>query len=176
MKPLFKILFVLTTLGLCLSCHKYPEDPFISFRRPFKRIEGTWNITSYQIWGKEHSHDFESLLNPNTLTNCSISFQSNSNVIDEGWWKFLDRNNNILFPLNSNINKYQFDVYGKPKTTVDFLLDINDIDSTFYNLFFYQQKTFNRTPGRNYGFSIVELYGQNFHISLNGIDIYFKKQ
>lgn len=97
---------VLVALGsLCLSCHKYPEDPFISLRRPAKRIEGTWNITSYQVWGKEHSHDFDSLLSPKTLTDYCINFAPYDRL-DGGEFKFVDKNNNKFF---LDRGEYQFD-------------------------------------------------------------------
>ena len=56
MKKIFKIaLLLITVSSLCGSCHKYSEDPFISFRRPSGRIVGIWKFISYQRDGKEQS-------------------------------------------------------------------------------------------------------------------------
>ena len=105
---------IVKTLLFCLivfiiSCHKYPEDPFISFRRPGKRIEGTWNITSYQVNGVEHSHDFDSLLTPKTLTNHAIKFKDGGNYNSQGsadrlsgTYYFQDNDNNLLFSAEYN--------------------------------------------------------------------------
>jgi len=52
-----KNIFLILALGsfmlpLLNSCHKYPEDPFISLRRPEKRlVSKTWHLTSYKING-----------------------------------------------------------------------------------------------------------------------------
>ncbi len=176
MKREFKILIALITLIGFVSCHKYPEDPFISFRRPTKRIEGTWNITSYQVYGVEHSHDFDSLLSPETLTDIGLKFSPYSfqGYPINGDFTFVGKNGNIPFTKN------QFTFYDSQSLTFTYFKR-NSTDTIFYNLFFFRtnniptRNTDGYETGTNY-WSIVELYGHNFHISYNGIDIYLKKQ
>jgi hypothetical protein len=171
MKTLFKTSLILIALGgFCLSCHKYPEDPFISFRRPIKRIEGTWNITKYEVYGVDHSHDFDSLLKTRTLTDCCINFSPyiyNSYPVD-GSYTFVDKDGNNILPSGNN---FQFE----DATRLFFGYTMVSPDSIFYNLFFYQNINVNRTNNINI-YTVIELYGKKLHISRNGIDIYFKEQ
>ena len=72
-----KKIFITATVGLLvltslISCHKYPEDPFISLKRPWKRLEGTWKFDSYKINGTEHVHDFDVFLNSISLNDCLL--------------------------------------------------------------------------------------------------------
>lgn len=187
MKRLFKILLILITLIDFVSCHKYPEDPFISFKQPWKRINGTWMITSYQVYGIEHSHDFDSLLKPKTLTDYGINFTYwNDAAQNHGSFEFFDKNGNELFnrvTLGLGYNTFYFD--GVKSIKFDYH-NTPPQDTTFYNLFFYQRisNPYNRLfvygSGEDYGilydFTIVELYGKHLHLSRNGIDIYLKKQ
>ena len=182
MKKLVLLLLLISTLVLgsfiLASCHKYPEDPFISFRRPGKRIEGTWNITSYQVNGVEHSHDFDSILAPRTLTDCSINFKPYNFINDaaNGGYTFVDKNNNALFTYTNGKDPFNFIDAGGFSTTLELGYIMAADDSIFYNLFFYRNKNIIRTPLNYNDWFIKELYGKNMHISKNGIDIYFKKQ
>jgi hypothetical protein len=76
MKLLLKSSCALTVgIILGIECKKYPADPFISFQSPYARLTGSnWHINSYQINGVEHSHDFDSMLTPRTLTDCNMIF------------------------------------------------------------------------------------------------------
>jgi hypothetical protein len=167
MKPLFRILPVLVILSsLFVGCHKYPEDPFISFRNPVKRIEGTWNITSYQIYGIEHSQDFDNLLAPNTLTDLKVDF--GDPTLDPPATFYMQSAVGGTYFLDNNNKTISFMCAGL----------INNGDSTGYK-FFKSALKLSRFYN-NYGFSpdytIIELYGKHLHISNNGTDIYFKKQ
>ncbi|HEX7414311.1 MAG TPA: hypothetical protein VF411_09745 [Bacteroidia bacterium] len=55
MKRVTKIAVVLIALGsLFLGCKKYPEDNvFMEFKKPAKRIVGTWRLTKYYINGAD---------------------------------------------------------------------------------------------------------------------------
>ena len=138
MKRVLQTLIVLVTLIGFISCHKYPDDPFISLKRPFKRIEGTWNITSYQINGVEHSHNFDSLLSPNTLTDCSIKFvnglhDSNGQTIPSaGTYHFQNKNGSLIFS-----DKYSID---DDLLKIGFLTPSNS-DTVLSYLLFYNCKT-----------------------------------
>ena len=169
MKNLIKILFVLITLSsLCVSCHKYPKDPFISLRQPNKRLEAsTWQITSYQINGVEHSHDFDNLIAPATLTDCYLIMVDNGGSYEY----FFSRNSTDLYTTYDNGSwGLNYD-----NTTIKFRSGTNGI--TFNN--FYIQLFKATVTGANAWsspeYNIVELYGKHLHISLNGVDMYFKK-
>lgn len=43
---------------LFLGCKKYSEDPFISVRKPEKRILGDWELKSYKIDGIDYTSVF----------------------------------------------------------------------------------------------------------------------
>ena len=186
MKKLVLLLLLISTLVLgsfiLASCHKYPEDPFISFRRPNKRIEGTWNITKYQVWGIDHSHDFDSILAPKTLTDYCLKFSPFDNALDVafGTYTFVDKNNNARFTSNTwQGDHYRFEDAGGISTTLYFDYFKGNSDTTFYTLFFGIKNIFTRSTSNEFGsdeWDIVELYEKKFHISKNGIDIYFKKQ
>src|ERR1700758_2298387 len=99
-------LFVLTSL---ISCHKYPEDPFISFRQPIKRLQiGYWQFTSYKINGTEHYHDFDSLFAPATLIDCKIGFAGVDYHMEDntGRWVFHDSGDRYDFPNDKTITFY----------------------------------------------------------------------
>src|SRR6185503_15505590 len=93
-----KKIFVTTTVGLfvltsIISCHKYPEDSFISLRKPEYRLmggsqknsTGQWRFFSYKINGTEHSQDFDSFLSksPNftTLIRLNIFFYQDYDLL-----------------------------------------------------------------------------------------------
>ena len=177
-----KVKHILITLVLgsfiLASCHKYPEDPFISFRQPGKRIVGTWNITKYQVWGIDHSHDFDSLLRPNTLTDCYINFfpYSTGDSYNEGngVYTFLDKNKNPIFALKNDGSYYFEDSYKSRLSTLVFSFSVTiGSDTTLNKLFFNVGKS--STFPYESKWRIVELYGKQLHISTNGTDIYFKK-
>jgi|GEM_PF-4393840 hypothetical protein len=169
MKQAFKIIVVLIAVGgLCLSCHKYPEDPFISFVKPSDRLSGTkdgytWKFTSYKINGVEHSHDFDNILSPRTLTNITLTFFPNP------------KGEELIFTINDlNIPGNNWGI-NKTTNTIGFSINTNHAgptDSTAYKfspiLGYYQTSLVE--------WKIDELYESTFHISNNGIDIYFEKQ
>lgn len=154
---------------LCSGCHKYPKDPFISLREPDKRLESaTWQFTSYQINGVEHSHDFDSLLAPTTLTNCFMIIANNQG------------SNTYFFSLNST-NLYDVVDNGTWAISSDYktLQLISVSNGTIINEFYIQLFKPVITGPINWGnpgFTIRELYGKHLHISNNGIDIYFEKK
>lgn len=50
-----KILFYISIIGiLFFGCKKYSEDPFLSLRKPEKRILGDWELKSYKIDGIDY--------------------------------------------------------------------------------------------------------------------------
>lgn len=171
MKKLKKI-FLLLALGslflpLLNSCHKYPEDPFISLRRPWKRLEGTWKFTSYKINGVEHSHDFDSMLASKTLTDCSITFHPFYNL--KGWYSLQDNNGNSIHYIDANLGNYVFDDDRKWRN-----ISIAGDTSLFYRtLWKGQQAGFLATASK---WKIMELYSKHLHINTNNIDIYFTKK
>ncbi|MHB8260813.1 MAG: hypothetical protein ACYDCN_04790 [Bacteroidia bacterium] len=161
MRRLFKLSLVLITLAGFVSCHKYPEDPFISLKNPQDRLSGigsgyTWKITSYQINGVEHSHDFDNFLSPHTLTD--ITFTFHPLIPREGTQVYSINELNIRginWSIENNIISLGINYYGVP------------IDSVAYK--------FDRYVLKNVG-TIIELYGKHLHITNYGTDIYFKKQ
>lgn len=49
---------------LCNSCHKYPQDPFISLRSPESRLIGkVWQLQSYKINGIDSVSKFKNYNN-----------------------------------------------------------------------------------------------------------------
>jgi len=171
-KSLLALALFIALSSLFMGCHKYPEDPFISLKQAGKRLLGTWNITSYKINGVEHSHDFDSLLSPNTLTDCYIFFEA-GDLVGDGEFKFQDKNKQTLFP-SGGFNTFSFEGDKNKENTKLFFYPI-DSTNVFGHLFFYGQK---KTPTyfSDGEWTILELYGENLHITYNGRDVYFKKQ
>jgi hypothetical protein len=169
MKSLLKILLTLIILNsLCLSCHKYPKDPFISFRKPDKRLEAsTWQFTSYQINGVEHSHDFDSLLAPNTLTNCYLIMVDNSAIYSY----YISRSSDNLYSLADN-GTWHLSYDNK---TIQFYSSANGVNFNNFYVQLFKSTITGSITWTTPAFNIVELYGKHLHISNNGVDIYFKK-
>ena len=171
-----KKIFIAATVGLFIltllnSCHKYPEDPFLSLRRPGHRLESgtgtTWKFTSYQIYGQEHSHDFDSLLNSHTLIGCTLIFYNDHDIL-ECSMSYDNSFSNRIVSGNyyiTNDNK-RLSIYAN--------VSANPTHDIFVNLF--KPTQISSTLWRFPEWTIVELYGKKLHISNNGIDIYFKKQ
>jgi len=160
MKKVFKIIVVLVAL-VCLfsSCHKYPEDPFISLRNPINRLMGTkWKFTSYKINGVDHSHDFDGFLSPNTLTDITFSF---------------DKKEEVFFISNYNMAG-QYDI-NADKKSIWLGLDSQFPGDTVGHDFGTQILHDKNGGVKNY-WIILELYNKKFHITNNGADIYLEKQ
>ena len=172
MKRVNKTAVVLIVFSsLFLGCKKYPEDPFISLREPWKRIAGTWQITSYQINGIEHSHDFDSLLSQLTLTDCLIRFEYGMGTYGEIYIE--DNNGNRIYP---GYGTY----YINSDKTMSFSPNYNtsNTENEFYILVWKMTKNNSSTPPYYNipNWNICELYGKHFHVNYEGTDIYFKKR
>ena len=171
-----KNIFITATVGLLvltslISCHKYPEDSFISLRKPEYRLMGgsqknsigRWRFVSYKINGTEHSQDFDSFLSksPNftTLTRLSILFY---------------RDYDLIFRVeNLGETDGGFEITNNKKV-IRFTGGTNSPD-TISNLFKLNVLKFD--PNKHFAeWTIKELYKDNFHIQNNNTDIYFKKQ
>jgi hypothetical protein len=63
MTRIFKQLIILIILIGFVSCHKYPDDPFISLRTPFKRItKHQWILNNYTVNGVDSMSLFNDTL------------------------------------------------------------------------------------------------------------------
>ena len=105
-----KIKYIILTLvlGSCIlaSCHKYPEDPSISFRRPINRLgwPGGWHLWHYYINGVDSMSNlmknYPSPLNGATNLDFFISATHQSSIDfqgDIGTGSFsLENNSNAL--------------------------------------------------------------------------------
>lgn len=162
------VVFAFASLLLLLtnSCHKYPEDPFLSLKRPFKRLEGTWKFTSYQINGVEHIHDFDIFLSPKTLAECAISLHSYNKR--DGWYEINDLNGGSVPPFASSYEFRHYIIEDNSST----LLIISNATTPYAEL--WKGTTSGSALASKW--NIRELYGKDLHISFNNIDIYFKKQ
>ena len=156
------LLFV-TCFGF-VSCHKYPEDPFISLRKPENRIHDIyWQFTSYQIHGVEHSHDFDSILKPHTLTDFKLLLYKDRDafyysVTDFGFYE------KGIWELSTDNKTFWLDSYSNGYSSDKFYEDI------------FKPAIIDTNHWAVVNWKIEDLYQKTFHISNNGIDIYFKKQ
>ena len=173
MKRISKTLITLIILScLFVSCHKYPKDPFISLRRPVKRLESgsgtTWRFTSYQISGVEHSHDFDPILTPNTLTDYALILSDNED--DELY---------TISPVSVSGNRLVEGSYGisGDNKTLSIQAELAGVTTSAAKFFVevFKPTQLDSTHWTFINWTIVELYGKNLHITNNGIDIYFKK-
>lgn len=164
--PKTNFLYLLLFAIILGSCHKYSEDSFISLRKPGNRLNGTWKFIGYRINGVDHNHDFDSVLAPKTLTDCSIKFIKNNNNSNFGLYKIYDNEGREILP--TDYREYSL-VDGQPLT-------IHYIDSViFYNKLWKGNKA--GSPGAQTSYwGIRELYNKELHLTFSGIDIYFKKQ
>lgn len=157
---------------ISVSCHKYPEDDFISLKRPYARLTGVkypslgyigiWRITSYKIGGVEHAHDFDTLLpQGTTLTDCTLLLWQGQKGQHWGAFSFRDKNGVDLIPIipSSNPNRYSF----QKKANILFSCPARD---SLSRAVFYKGGEW----------KILELYRKKFHIYQNDVDIYFKKE
>ncbi|HEX7414169.1 MAG TPA: hypothetical protein VF411_08995 [Bacteroidia bacterium] len=166
MKKVLKTALLLITLVGFISCHKYPKDPFISFRKPIVRLDAGWQITSYRILGKEHSHDFDNLLSPNTLTDVKIDFNYGIHPADDIYTTLIPQ-----FPIGT------YTISSDNKTFTFFPAQTDSIQAQFlHEVFQGQIDNIHHTISSMPTWTIVELYGKHFHIFNNGTDIFFKKQ
>jgi hypothetical protein len=171
MKKLKKIFLVLALGSLMLpllnSCHKYPEDPFISLKNPGKRLNGTWKFTGYRINGTDHNHDFDSFLAPFTLTDCKIEFVAQTDKAS----KYLSGIYHIYNGDGSEI---------KSGADYDLRSDANDItfacDTAFRGHLLQATITNPQLSVARAIWDIKELYQKSLHIKLNNVDMYLKKQ
>lgn len=95
-------ILVLVCLFSFSSCHKYPEDPKISFKKPATLLGGVWKVTGYTINGTDHIHDLDTALAPFTLADCWIEFDINKSW-DHGVYHFYNGNGNEM-PFNNSHN------------------------------------------------------------------------
>ncbi len=174
---------ICTLIGVvlfCDGCKKYPSDPFISFQSPYARLIGSnWHITSYQINGVEHSHDFDSMLTPRTLTDCNMIFGAYSSsssphgVVD---FKYNDGTSITVDGKSiSGSNLFTYTFRDNSSTVLDFYnTGVNSrTDSSFYSLFF---KTITFPPPRNYSYwSVIELFQGKLHLRDGTTDLYCSK-
>jgi hypothetical protein len=178
MKKGIKIIFALTLISLFSeSCQKYSDDSFISFQSTYQRLVGTsdpsafankWQITSYQINGTEHSHDFDSILTPKTLTEYSLQFEELSPGISQAGIEFFDNSGNqLIYNINHELlwqGGYDLNTSG----SIHFI----SLDSCMFDHLFFKTNTIS---SNNTYWSIIELFQNNFHIHSGITDIYFKK-
>ncbi len=183
LKWLFFIIFVAFIFN---SCQKYQGDSFVSLQTPYYRLVGfNWQIVSYQINATEHSHDFDSLLTPETLTDFNLifgpyysgddytafcNFKDNSgkdlNIHGKGetndfYWDF----QNLTFNDNSNNGVINFHGWGQPGNGNMVPVSTDN----FYN-FFFQPITTSAT-----NWNVIELDQHKLHLHNGKVDIYFKK-
>ena len=153
-----------------MCCQKYPEDPFVSFKEPWNRLVGNWKVTSYQIRGVEHIHDFDKLLAPETLSECYMSCtKSPSSPSDNGYLTYYYNNNVAIYPSYTGNCQYLF----IDKKHISFLTN----GLKFYELLFNRLGV-NTSDSLQYRipWEIQELFNKDFHINCDSVDIYFKKQ
>ncbi len=114
MKQLTKTILLLLILIGFVSCHKYPEDPFISLRTPFKRItKHRWILNNYTVNGV----DSMSLFNEPNLVYFHLVGKS-YNFNDEfggGTW-FIDKKN-LTICYTSAWGNLNYHLFGNGYTT-----------------------------------------------------------
>jgi hypothetical protein len=87
----FKSILILSALFFLLGdCKKYDEDGFISLRRPFKRLEGTWKIDQVIVDGNNITATYVDTLLQLSLSDLKLDFQEKN------------RNNTHLVELYGN--------------------------------------------------------------------------
>ena len=165
-----KKIFITATIGLLvlislISCHKYPEDPFISLKRPWKRLEGSWKFDSYKINGTEHVHDFDVFLPSISLNNCHITLRAFYNLKGEYFLK--DPNGNII---HFNDFVYVFDNFKGTYNTLNI-----EGDTSQFSLKLWGQASPSGMMTTS-TWTIRELYGKHLHLNQGTRDIYFTKQ
>ena len=65
-----KIILIALVFFLFPGCKKYPDDPFISFQSPRRRLGGTWDLQKVTINGTDSTAQFFA----NAYCGCSINF------------------------------------------------------------------------------------------------------
>lgn len=162
-----KNIFITTIVGLLLLtslcfCHKFPEDPFISFRSPHDRLTlYEWTITSYQINGTEHIHDFDSILSPRTLKDLTLQFSD---------YEY----KNTVYRLYYMDGFKELVTDGEVGFSSVNTIHVSNIDTLFVEKFWNMPKVKPNTQWTSADWGIRELYKKNCHLRRNNIDIYLK--
>ncbi|MEO8761840.1 MAG: hypothetical protein ABI388_10285, partial [Bacteroidia bacterium] len=82
MKKFLKIVLFSTLINFLCSCHKYPNDTFISLESPFDRLtgnQGVWQLTSFKVNGEDSTNNYiYSFLGQNVLP--SVGFATSKEV------------------------------------------------------------------------------------------------
>lgn len=81
------VLLICTTMMVTLSCSKYQDGPFISFRKKNKRIAGTWKHSAY-VYLDQNITVTDNL--PTTLYTYTEDNKYYTSVGDTGTWEFGD--------------------------------------------------------------------------------------
>ena len=167
-----KDIFLLLTLCIVVafslnSCHKYKEDSFISWKRPYKRLEGAWKFTGYKINNSDHNHEFDTLLAPKTLLDCEIIFHTYYNL--HGWYEIKAADGTTVKALNSS---YVVCFYYFENDYAD--LSITSDTTTFYKGLWKGSKSGYAATKANW--KILELHSKYMHLNHDNIDLYFRKE
>lgn len=165
-----RFLIPVVVLLAMASCRKFEEDPFVSFHSVGRRLQGNWKIESYKINGIEHSHDFDSLLTPLTLTDLKLVIGNDDSRMTSGPFYFADPNGNGYIPFGyASYHNYKVIDNNKSIRFIFYHIKI-------YDLFFLDY--YHNLPidsGAHSDWSIYKLYKNEFHIKRNETDIFFKK-
>lgn len=104
------------------SCKKYPDDPFLSFRKPENRLcSGEWTLSLYTIDGKDSTAAALSWMSQNKLifkkedesglNLYSTNLQPNAT---NGVWFFSNKKSEITIRLSYPSNLYYYvGIFGK---------------------------------------------------------------
>ena len=175
------IFFFTMSIFLMLSlttCKKYPEDKFISLRKPTKRINGSWKIKEYTFNG----NDVIDIINTQTKTFdvrdlvLEIIMKDPYGYNDEPRYRFspynyLEIDGGSAFVIkNDKYNHFYFSRSLNTPRRGDSLCQY-----VYITPLTYKKKQYNSVE-----WDIKHLYLSNMHLQLKtdsgNYDIYFKKQ
>lgn len=170
--------FVLLLFFIMASCKKYPEDNFISLRRPMKRVVGDWKIKDYQFNSTSIVDQLNTMLKKYdvTSTNLKIIGDKNSDS-DVGRYVIITEKGTKSgeFPISNeekNIFRFEDTYFLHPQPVYNF----NFIDSLQILMFL--------TPLSYRGaayckWEIKKLYSNKMNLQLKtdsgNYEIYFEK-
>ncbi|MCX7861815.1 MAG: hypothetical protein N2449_02335 [Bacteroidales bacterium] len=101
-------------LSLLLSCKKYEEGPFISFRSKEERLANTWKVAKYFENGVDKTNDFNNVFNGYAMTinkdnSYSLSYKLFSLMpySESGTWFFNTDKTSVTFKKNNSSSTWK---------------------------------------------------------------------
>jgi hypothetical protein len=158
------------------DCKKYDEDKFISFRRPFKRIEKRqWNIKKISVNSEDITSSYNDSISPRLLSEVDFKFDLKVEIGAHDPYRFVYLNYSNTNPSIRNPEIAVWESYIS-KDKKELIFHYGETYTRIVDTLVHK-KLFNLLQGF---WNIKNLYGGKMHVSktdnINTYDIYFENK